>query len=671
MSEDEQFAYRAFLSYTHADRRWAEWLHRRLENFKLDSSLASRLRGNGLPIDSLRPIFRDRDDFSGGDSLSERTVEILDSSAALLVLCSSVSATRPVVNEEVRLFRFRHPDRPVIPVIIEGNPPDNFPPALRYAIDGSGVVTKTPVVILGCDMRKEGDGKDLAFAKVVAGLVGAPADEVVKRAEIAWRRQRTTRTLAGLCSLVLALAAAYFIWHAHQRDREVAEIKTLVEKLLIGSDASATEPDNRRQPVANALIDARRRTRDGDKRLEKAVLLLKSDKVVEAEAIFREVAVDRERAAAGARRDAAAAWRHLGAIARLSDPARARDAYARAIALEPSSVEGLFWYGWLQHRAGRSDEAHASFERALSLAVPVDEQTTVWLRIGLGDIAMLRGDHSSGVAFYEEALRSARRIKEPERDAEVAVALNKLGEAQFRAGDNKSALKHFTDSLDMRRRLSLTNTSDQRAKRDVSTSLIRIGECELRLRMPKEARVHLQEALAIRRDIASSGESNPSNLRDLVVALVRFAEVSLADGDTTTASALFAESLQKTQSLASRDPGDLQAQSDLAYSHLKLSEALLAGAKPSVAQGHLVQSIEIAQRLVSLDPANLDRRSALAAANAMLGRACRALGRREDALKAFTSAREIWAALVRIDATNASWRSALVMVDTEIEQAAQ
>jgi hypothetical protein len=75
-------------------------------------------------------IYRTRDarraGASGGSTLTAATVAALDSSAALLVLCSTVSASRAAVNEEVRLFRSRHPDRPVIPVIIDGTPPDNF-----------------------------------------------------------------------------------------------------------------------------------------------------------------------------------------------------------------------------------------------------------------------------------------------------------------------------------------------------------------------------------------------------------------------------------------------------------------------------------------------------------------------------------------------------------------
>ena len=69
---------------------------------------------------TLRPIFRDRDDFTAGDT----TLEALDASQALVVICSPASAKSHYVNEELRLFKSRHPDRQVIPPIVEGTPDD-------------------------------------------------------------------------------------------------------------------------------------------------------------------------------------------------------------------------------------------------------------------------------------------------------------------------------------------------------------------------------------------------------------------------------------------------------------------------------------------------------------------------------------------------------------------
>jgi hypothetical protein len=117
------FKYRAFLSYSHRDIGWARWLHARLEGFRFDKDLTGRDTPLGPVPKTLRPIFRDREDFSGGHSLTIATVAALDASAALIVLCSPVAAGRPAVNEEVLLFRSRHPDRPVIPVIVDGTAP--------------------------------------------------------------------------------------------------------------------------------------------------------------------------------------------------------------------------------------------------------------------------------------------------------------------------------------------------------------------------------------------------------------------------------------------------------------------------------------------------------------------------------------------------------------------
>src|SRR5262245_33166326 len=208
--------YRAFISYSHADASWAKWLHGRLESFRFDKDLIGRETSLGTVPKTLRPIFRDREDFSGGHSLTDATVAALDASSALIVLCSLVAATRPAVNEEVRLFRSRHPDRPVVPVIVDGVYPENFPPALRYELTADGSISDRRITLLGPDLRDSGDGKHLGLAKVVAGLIGVASDDIFRRAERARRRRnRIWGALAGLF-LTLAVAAtgsAAYAWH--------------------------------------------------------------------------------------------------------------------------------------------------------------------------------------------------------------------------------------------------------------------------------------------------------------------------------------------------------------------------------------------------------------------------------------------------------------------------
>jgi hypothetical protein len=91
------FKYRAFLSYSHRDVGWARWLHGRLEGFRFDKELIGRETALGPVPKTLRPIFRDREDFSGGHTLTDATVAAMDASVALIVVCSPVAATRPTV----------------------------------------------------------------------------------------------------------------------------------------------------------------------------------------------------------------------------------------------------------------------------------------------------------------------------------------------------------------------------------------------------------------------------------------------------------------------------------------------------------------------------------------------------------------------------------------------
>ena len=209
MTNSPNFKYRAFLSYSHADTASARWLHSRLESFPL-RGLAGRETALGKVPKSLRPIFRGRDDFSAGLTLNDQTIAALDASAALIVLCSPASARSRHVNEEIRLFKQRLPERPVVPVIPCGKPDDAaqqcFPPA-RY---GNGQIADCMAIpAIAADME---DGKDgeLALAKVVASLIGVTPDEVFRRAGRVRKRQAIVRDAIAVSVVILAGVGAYY-----------------------------------------------------------------------------------------------------------------------------------------------------------------------------------------------------------------------------------------------------------------------------------------------------------------------------------------------------------------------------------------------------------------------------------------------------------------------------
>jgi formylglycine-generating enzyme required for sulfatase activity len=227
MAEPVPLKYRGFISYSHRDTTWAKWLQRGLEGFKIDKDLAGRETARGAIPESLRPIFRDREDFVAGDTLSEQTLEALDASQALIVICSPASAKSHYVNEEIRLFESRHPDRQIIPLIIDGTPDDPedecFPSALKFKVSASGEITTESDQPLGADVRDEGDGKDLALAKVIAGLLGLSSDDVFRRAErerrATLRRKRGIQISIGVLAFLLVAAGVGWSKQDYLKDR--------------------------------------------------------------------------------------------------------------------------------------------------------------------------------------------------------------------------------------------------------------------------------------------------------------------------------------------------------------------------------------------------------------------------------------------------------------------
>src|SRR5580704_12015568 len=259
VADSAAFTYRAFLSYSHRDKAWGEWLHKGLEEYRIDKNLVGRDTTAGPVPATLRPIFRDREDFSAGHSLTEQTLAALVASKFLVVACSPHAAQSKYVNEEILRFKAIAGAERVIAIIVDGEPSDParecFPPALKFKVGPDGALTGEPEEPIAADARPGGDGKRLALQKVVAGLLGVPFDDVRKREVIADNRRIKIAAAGVLVFAVLALLAGYlFVEHQHQLALEEARDEAaarqyqdqrrmwaaVVEKLLASSQGQAT-----------------------------------------------------------------------------------------------------------------------------------------------------------------------------------------------------------------------------------------------------------------------------------------------------------------------------------------------------------------------------------------------------------------------------------------------
>ena len=194
-AEDKRYEYFAFISYKHEDMRWAKWLQQQIETYRLPAII--RKQAPHLPK-QIRPVFRDQTDISTGPLLQNLRQELQDS-RYLIVLCSPAAAKSEWVNREVQHFIDMGRAERIIPFVVAGtpnaaNPEEECFPAILRGAEQSMLGVSVPEL-----------GKEKAFIKVVAKLLGLKFDQLWDRHR---RRQRRQRLVRGLTAAVLFLAVA-------------------------------------------------------------------------------------------------------------------------------------------------------------------------------------------------------------------------------------------------------------------------------------------------------------------------------------------------------------------------------------------------------------------------------------------------------------------------------
>ena len=186
--------YFAFISYKSEDVEWAIWLQHELEHYHLPASF----NGRSDVRQDLRPVFRDINELSAGN-LPKQIKQALEHSQNLIVICSPQAAKSTWVNQEVESFITSGRVDRIFPFIVEGcSPSEFFPPALF------GLPKDEER--LGGDVGK--NGRDVAFVKIVAGMLGVSFDALWNRYEKEKaEKSRLTSQTDGYIAQLLALEA--------------------------------------------------------------------------------------------------------------------------------------------------------------------------------------------------------------------------------------------------------------------------------------------------------------------------------------------------------------------------------------------------------------------------------------------------------------------------------
>jgi tetratricopeptide (TPR) repeat protein len=530
---------------------------------------------------TLRPIFRDRDDFTAGHTLGELTLAALESSNALIVICSPAAAKSHYVNEEIRLFKSGHSERAVIPLIVDGKPghrdAECFPTALKFKIDAKGRITKKPVELLAADVRDECDGKHLALAKVVAGLLGVSSDDIFRRAERERRRKSRAQSLIAAVIAGLVLTGGFLAWQSHQRQQTIAEVEALVTKYSVASLKGTANRESLTEAITAIAEGAA-----GDARYAQALGLLKAGKPEEAEPLLKLVAQDKEKRALRESKEAAAAYRTLGIIIRLSDPKRAREAFTKAAELDPDDAIAAFYSAHAQFLAGNLDKSQQAYNHVLALEQDRDDTGYPlhwWSLHGLGEIAELRGDLGLALELFRKAHSEAeKRNRADPQSSEwqfaVAQANESVGDISRARGDLAEALESYRDCVAIVERLAKDNPIHIRSQRSLSAALVNVGDVLMEQGNSAEALGIFRHSAAIMDRIVNANPDAAKEHDYLSVSLSRVGAAYFAQGELGEALKYLRDSLAIIERLVKVDPGNAEWQLHLAARHGQLAEVL-------------------------------------------------------------------------------------------------
>lgn len=673
------YKYTAFLSYSHRDNAWARRIHRALERFRIDDSLAKRATFIGPDPGSLRPVFRDREEFSAGKSLDRQTREALEASAFLILLCSPSAAKSDYVNQEVLLFKKLGRGERIIPVILDGIPDGGddecFPPAMRYQVTKTGRLSKKKEDIIAADVRSSGDGWTLTVAKVVARMIGVGTDEVFARAERERRQSMRVRAIVGVLIAGLATGGAIFAYTSHSQRQTLAQIETLVSKYSVVSPAEGATTTSTEQltDAITAIVTGAAR----DKRYASALQSLKDGKVEQAEALLRQLAEETARRADTESKRAAEAYRRLGAIAGLGDPKRAREAYAKALQFDPADSDALYWHGWLSLLAGNLSVAEKDLNRLLDISKQKGDSRGVFrAQLRLGELVRDRGNLDAALkhqmAANEIAItRAEAKPDDAERERDLSISYEKLGDVFYATGDIGKALVYFRKGQEISKRLAENDRKNTHWQRDLAVLLERIGDVLVTQGKFDEALVSYRQSATIRSTLTEVAPGNESWQRDHSVALERLGDALHFKGDHEEALEKYQQSLAISEDLAERDPDNAGRQYDLSVSATKVGDMLRRFDRLDAALTFYRDSLTIGERLVDKEPGNAKWSRALSVALIKVADVLAQKKEVSESVKSYDEALRIRKQLVQSDPSNAVWQRDLAVVYSKFAAAHQ
>jgi tetratricopeptide (TPR) repeat protein len=530
----DQFRYRAFISYSHADERWAKWLHRGLETYKVPPRLVGTETAFGPVPEKFAPVFRDREELATSTSLGDTLTRALEQSAFQIVICSMAAARSHWVNEEILTYKRLGREHRIFCLIVDGEPnmasvpgreqEECFPQALRFVMGPDGQLTDQPSEPIAADVRPHKDSKADAKLKLIAGMLGVGLDDLKQR-EIQRRNRRLAMLAAGsLAGMTLTSFLAVAAWVARndaQRERARAEAEAETARQTTNFMVDLFKVSDPSEALGNS-ITAREILDKGAARISNE---LTDQPVIQATLMDTMGTVY---TSLGLYHEAIPLMRH------------ALDKRITMLGPEnPEVAQSLVHLGEVLTLDADYDEAEKRLRESLEIRRktlgPKDPAIATTLT-ALADVITRQGEYDKAEPLIREAL-SIRQSLYKGANADIAESIEDLGLNYAQRGDFEQAVVQLREALAMRRELhGAVHPALAEAINNLAWALTELDQLD-------EAEPLYRESVAMLRKLL--GDAHP----ELANGLNNLAFVLQARGDLKGAEPVFREALAMNRKL--------------------------------------------------------------------------------------------------------------------------
>ncbi|MBN8737156.1 MAG: TIR domain-containing protein [Xanthomonadales bacterium] len=666
-----RFTYRAFISYSHRDKAWADWLHRSLETYSVPSRLVGTETAHGRIPRRLNPVFRDRDELASATDLGRKVNEALAQSENQVVICSPASAASRWVNEEVLAYKRMGRAERIFCLIVDGEPnatdlpgreaEECFCPALRFQLDASGQPTNERTEPIAADARPGKDGKQNAKLKLIAGMLDVGFDALKQREQHRRMRRMATLTAAAMAVMVVTIVLAILAFVS----RHAAVVAQ--DKAVTAEHAAVISRDDARRRQAQAedilgfmLGDLRKKLatvgrldlmRSVDDKATAYFATLKprdlTDTALEQQANLL-MDIGQVRLAKGELGAATAAFREaLDRTSALYN--RAPDNGNRLF----DKAQAEYWVGYAAMQKGDNATAETMFQSYYDSAVklvamnPHDFDWQKEVAYGLQAVSVMdkklgrTAEAEQGMlqqlAMYHVWVK--QRPEDPQLRFEAANVVSWLGSLALEQGHLDIAENNFSEQVqDLQRNMAAEPANANWKDKSVDALGLLAGVQEQRGEL-RLARANRADAAALAADLYARDPEN--NDWRTALALCRLKQSRLDTSHQPREAikeAQLAESLSVTAH--TKDPKNLYVAGTLVNAQDQLARLALSRGDPDSAAREITSSLALLESIRS-EHSNEDTRLDFAQALLLQGEIAQRKRQTGEAKSAWTKAREL------------------------------